>query len=293
MRPIDIFRINPLGLAEHNYSAKKRLIVDLSAPHNDPDNPSLNSLIDKETYSLKYVTIDDAIRVIKRLGPEALLFKTDRADAFKLMPIKPDLWPMHGIAWDNPFYFFVRLVFGNRSSPKIFDTLSEAICWILQNNASLDNILHLLDDFLVVDSPRADGQDTMRRFLNVFHRLNNPIALHKTAGPCTGLEYLGVYLDSVKMEASLPGEKNRKIQAILESFSHRTTCTKGELLSLLGHMNFASHVIRPGRSFVSHLIGLSSSVAELHHHVTLTASVRSDLAMWARFLETWNGVFLA
>lgn len=279
--PYTTFRINPIGLAEHKYSAKKRLIVDLSAPHNDPKNPSLNSLIHKDSYSLKYVTIDDAIKVIKRLGKGALLFKTDIADAFKLVPIKPDLWPFHGIAWDNKFYFYIRLVFGSRSSPKIFDTLSEAICWIAKHNVGIDNLLHLLDDFLVVDSPLADGQETMQRFLAIFHTLNIPLALHKTEGPCTELEYLGVCLDSVNMEARLPLQKIVRIKSILEAFSHRKTCTKRELLSLLGHMNFASRVIRPGRAFVSHLISLSTTVTESHYHVTLTSAVRSDLAMWA------------
>ena len=54
-------------------------------------------------------------------------------------------------------------------------------------------------------------------------------------------------------------------------------------------MSFASKVIRPGRSFVSHLISLSMTVKELHHHVPLTGDVRSDLNMWSLFLQQWNG----
>lgn len=41
--PYPNYRINSIGLAEHKYSKKKRLIVDLSAPHQDVNNPSLNS----------------------------------------------------------------------------------------------------------------------------------------------------------------------------------------------------------------------------------------------------------
>jgi hypothetical protein len=43
------YRINAIGLAESKYLKKKRLIVGLSAPRNDADHPSLNSLIDKES----------------------------------------------------------------------------------------------------------------------------------------------------------------------------------------------------------------------------------------------------
>ena len=43
--------------------------------------------------------------------------------------------------------FYTRLVFGSRSSPKSFDTLSEAVCWILQNYYDVESVLHLLDEF--------------------------------------------------------------------------------------------------------------------------------------------------
>lgn len=288
--PFQQYRINPIGLAEHKYSRKKRLIVDMSAPHDDPANPSLNSLIDKETHSLKYVTIDDAISIIKQLGQGSKLLKTDISDAFKLLPIRQDLWPFHGISWGNMFYFYVRLVFGSRSSPKIFDNLSTAISWIARYQYHIANVLHLLDDFLVVEPPGANASETMSTFLDIFHRLNIPIAMHKTEGPVTSLEYLGVQLDTVRMEARLPVVKICRILEILQSFLEKKSCTKRQLLCLLGHMNFASRIIRPGRSFVSHLISLSTSVKELHHHVTLTAAVRSDLAMWSVFLKNWNGV---
>lgn len=58
---------------------------------------------------------------------------------------------------------------------------------------------------------------------------------------------------------------------------------------MLGHLNFACRVILPGRSFVSHLIKLSTTVTKLHHHVHLKGC-KSDLVMWSKFLSNWNGV---
>lgn len=66
--PFEHFRINPIGVAESKYSKKKRMIIDMSAPHENPDNPSLNELISKKEFSLQYVSIDDPINTIKRLG---------------------------------------------------------------------------------------------------------------------------------------------------------------------------------------------------------------------------------
>lgn len=95
--PFRHYRINPFGIAESKYSKKKRLIVDMSAPHNDEENPSMNTLIDKSEFSLGYVTMDDAIRLIKLCGKGASLIKTDITDVFKIMPLSDELWPYHGI----------------------------------------------------------------------------------------------------------------------------------------------------------------------------------------------------
>ena len=126
-----------VGIAVGNYSGKARLIVDMSAPHDNDIHPSLNELINKEEFSLSYVTIDDAIRIIKKLGKGALMCKVDLMDAFKNLNVAEHLWPYQGIKWNNKYYFNTRLVFGSRSSPKLLDNVSKAICWILKTITTL------------------------------------------------------------------------------------------------------------------------------------------------------------
>lgn len=288
--PYSQYRINPVGIAVGKYSGKKRLIVDMSAPHDNDTHPSLNELISREEFSLSYVTIDDAIRLIKKLGKGALMCKVDLMDAFKNLNVAEHLWPYQGIKWNNKYYFYTRLVFGSRSSPKIFDNVSMAICWILKNNYNVENVLHLLHDFLTIDRPLFLADRTMAILTMVFNKLGLPLSDKKTAGPSTVLEYLGVILDSEQMEARLPLDKLRRITDAANSFLSRTSCTKRELLSLLGHLNFACRVIYPGRAFVSYLIRLSCTVKELHHHVKITNECRLDLRMWSYFLQQWNGI---
>lgn len=151
--PFKAYRVSPLGLATGKYSGKKRLIVDLSSPHDDSQHFSVNELIDKDSCSLTYVKIDDAIQSICQYGRGALMCKIDIADAFKQLPIKPSQWPYFCVRWDKLYYVFVRLTFGCRSSPCLFDTLSQAICWIASNKYGIQTIFHLLDDFLTVDTP--------------------------------------------------------------------------------------------------------------------------------------------
>lgn len=247
--PYPVYRINPLGVATGKYSGKKRLILDLSAPHNTDNTPSINDLISKESASLSYVTIDNAIAIIKQLGQGAKMCKVDITDAFKQIPLHPNYWPFFGFRWDGECYFYTRLAFGCRSSPKIFDALSQAVCWILQCNHGVQNILHLLDDFLTIDPPEYDARITMKTVLGLFEDLNIPLAVHKTVGPVTSIEYLGIILDSENMTARLPDNKLSRISEALSSLANRNKCTKRELLSLLGHLNYACRVVVPGRSF--------------------------------------------
>ena len=50
--PFDNYRVSPLGVAIGKYSGKKRLILDLSSPHDEDLVCSVNSCIDKAEYSL-------------------------------------------------------------------------------------------------------------------------------------------------------------------------------------------------------------------------------------------------
>ena len=43
--PFTTYRVSPLGMAIGKYSGKKRLIVDLASPHEDPSHVSINELI--------------------------------------------------------------------------------------------------------------------------------------------------------------------------------------------------------------------------------------------------------
>jgi hypothetical protein len=100
------------------------------------------------------------------------------------------------------------------------------ICGILQNNYYMKHVLHLLDDFLVMDEPSFNAEITMQRLLNVFRKLNVPLALHKSVGPTTCFEYLGIILDSEKMLAKLLHYKLCRIKDLLYVFLDQRTCTK-------------------------------------------------------------------
>ncbi len=107
--PFNACCANPLGVATIKYSGKKRLIIDLSSPHNR-EIPSINSLIPEDVFSLAYASVDLAIQFIKSAGIGAWMGKADITDAFKIMPLHPSQWHLFGIRWRSKLYFSVRLL---------------------------------------------------------------------------------------------------------------------------------------------------------------------------------------
>jgi hypothetical protein len=109
-------------------------------------------------------------------------------------------------------------------------------------------------------------------------------------GPATSIEFLGIKLDTINFQASLPKEKIDRIILVASTLLENPNCSKRELLSLLGHLNFAMRIIPQGRPFISHLLFLASSVHELEDQISLTTSCSNELSLWITFLKQWNGL---
>ena len=153
----------------------------------------------------------------------------------------------------------------------------------------IEMLVHYLDDFFTCGKANtSEFARNMEIICKVFASLGVPLVPKKLIGPITCLVYLGIEIDSVYQVIQLPQEKLLKLMRILTFWHQRKKCTKHELLSLIGKLSFAVKVVRPGRSFLRHLIDLSTSVTELHHHVSLNVAARVDIAWWLDFLPAWN-----
>ncbi len=151
-------------------------------------------------------------------------------------------------------------------------------------------MLHLLDDFLLIDPPGDNSGSSLLKLKQLFSQLGVPLSDEKTLGPATALEFLGITLNTVEMKASLPDEKLQRIHEISQSFTSADHISKQQLLSLLGHLNFATRVIPQGCSFISRLLELASSVPSLRDQIALDKGCQSDLKFWSSLLEKWNGI---
>ena len=265
---------------------KWRLITDLSSPK----GASVNDGIDPRLCSLSYASVDDAVRRIICLGSGALLAKLDIESAYCLVPTHPRNRPLLGVEWKGQLYVDGTLPFDLRSAPKLFSALADTLLWIIGHHG-VAHAIHYLDDYLVMTPPGTDEcQSVLHTCLRLCEHLGVPIADHKVDGPTMALTFLGIELDTEAGVLRPPQEKLHRLKGLITSWAGRKSCSKRELLSLIGQLQHACRVVWPGRTFLRRMIDLSSVTKELHHHVRLSAAFRSDLQWWALFLEDWNGV---
>jgi len=191
--------------------------------------------------------VDTAINHIIELGPGTLLAKIDIESAFCLLPVHPSDRHLLAMKWNKGIYIDSCLPFSLRSAPKLFNILTDLFLWILHQQAASLTI-HYLDDYLTM-GPAGEPScyNNLHKMmdiakLDIAKHLGIPLAMNKVEGPSHCLTFLGVILDTQKMQARLPDDKLSRIKQQLSNWLHRKKATKREILSLVELLQHASKV---------------------------------------------------
>ena len=105
--------------------------------------------------------------------------------------------------WDHMYYFDRCLAMGLRSSCAIFEAFATSLEWISIHLLRARSVLHILDDFLFIAPTKDQCKRDLDNFVLLCNHLGVPLAPDKTVGPDTALQFAGIALDSVRMEARL------------------------------------------------------------------------------------------
>lgn len=289
--PLESFRCSPLGsVTRKRNPVKRRLINHLSWPR----DLSVNDGIPDSEASISYDMFERAIYDLIRSGPGSLLSKLDLMEAFRHVPIRPADWHHLGFSWRQQFYYCTVLTFGLRSAPYIFNLFAEALHWIIQRHIP-SHLRHYLDDFLLIFSP-SSSRDLCFAATDWVMALGRTLGLRfqdsKTIWPCTSLEFLGLELDSISMEARLPPDKLSFLKDLLKSWSTKRLVSLKDIQELAGFLQFSSQVIPRSRSFIRRIIDFSTKFSSPFQRLRIPSGVRSDLHWWSTFCSPWNGVRL-
>ena len=269
-----------------NQPGKWRLILDLSSPQ----NYSVNDGIASQWCSMKYTSVDNAVEKILQLGRNTELAKIDIEHAYRNIPIHPSDRRLLGMSWNGQLYIDTVLLFGLRSAPKVFSAVADAVEWVaLQFGVSI--LLHYLDDFLTMGKANtSECKRNLELLIELCNKLGLPLKWQKREGPVTTLIFLGILIDTQRMELRLPDEKLRELKSLISKWLSKRTGKKREVLSVIGKLAHAAKIITPGRIFLRRMIDTAHKAKHLDHWVHLNEEFRSDLAWWQYFIETWNGL---
>jgi len=99
--------------------------------------------------------------------------------------------------------------------------------------------------------------------------------MDKIEGPSHCLTFLGIILDTEKMQARLPDDKLIWIKKQLSNWLHQQKATEREILSLVGLLQHASKVVKPGRTFVARMYTTAAKVKKMRYFSHLNKSKSS------------------
>ena len=287
--PLPNFRVSPLGVVPKKEPGSFRLIHDLSFPHGS----SVNDAIAQEQSTVTLESFDDVTRLVVDLGYNCLIAKADIQEAFRIVPISPRDYHLLGFKLNGSFYFDKVMPMESSSSVRTFEAFSTALQWILVNRFDFSHVSHIVDDFIFVGPESSNScRLALDRVFSVCSDIGVPIKHDKTVLPTTCAVVHGIEVDTTCMEARLPADKLSSLLGLLANTKCKRKVTLQALQSIIGHLNFACKVVRPGRCFLRRLYDLTCGVFKPHHLVKLNAEARADLAVWYDFLLKYNGVTL-
>ena len=224
-----------------------------------------------------------------QLGSGSLMAKIDIKSAYRLIPVHPRDRLLLGMQWRGDLYIDGMLPFGLRSAPKIFNAIADALEWCIAQKG-VHHLFHYLDDFLVMGPPNSSiCHESLHILETLCAKLGVPLAPDKRDGPASVLVFLGIIIDTVKGELRLPPEKLQRLIDSVSTWMNKRVCTRREFQSLIGTLQHACSVIKPGRTFLRRAIALLSVAKRQHHHIRLNADFRSDMMWWKIFAAHWNG----
>ncbi|XP_052778852.1 uncharacterized protein LOC128216331 [Mya arenaria] len=161
------------------------------------------------------------------------------------------------------------------------------ICYIV----SLQNVLcvNYLDDFGGADVP-SRAHHSFRALSDTLHRVGVQENVKKASEPSPIMVFLGVLLDSDRLELRITPERLEEIRSLLSRWMKKRSASKRDLQSLLGKLQFIGKCVKPSRVFISRILVLLRGLKNNDQKVKLGNEFRKDIKWWISFVHIYNGV---
>ena len=278
--------IHALGAVPKS-SGSYRTITDCSRTGGLSVNSNSESLAPK----FKFKNIDYAVEMLEADDWMAVI---DIQSAYRAVTINPDHWTFQGFRWvedgQEKWYIDHRMCFGVRTGPYYFNLISNFIQETLSQHENI-RIMNYLDDFLVIGENMDSCQSAQSTVIKFIRYLGFHISWHKVTPPSKVVQYLGIIIDSERMELRMPMDKLERLRVLLDKYSSSSFINRKELESLTGLLAHCSQCVKGGRTFCRRLYDLYKYMVHRNlKRACITSIVKEDIKWWRSFAVSFNGI---
>ena len=281
--PLPLFKCSPLAIRVKP-SGKIRLLHNLSAPHN---RLAVNANIPDSAAKVSYQNIDLVLDILRQ-HTITHLAKSDIAEAYRLIPLRPSEYHLTGFRIGNSYFYDRCLPMGARSACLTFERFSSGLKHALITRHGVEKVVKVLDDFLFLGSSEDECKRSLDSFVHLAAYTGVPLAQDKTVGPVKSLTFLGFAFDCTAYTISIPEDKVRKYVARAREIIHAASVTLKELQAMIGNFHFCVKVIKCGRCFLRNLITATRGNQSPKRKIPVSSDMAEDLTVWMRFLSSAN-----
>jgi Reverse transcriptase (RNA-dependent DNA polymerase) len=222
--------------------------------------------------------------------------KVDLKDAYFHMEVHPEHRPLLAFRWHGEAYQYRAIPFGVSPAPRLFTKLLRPVVGALRKRGI--RCVVYLDDLLFMGRTKTEAEEAARAAILLLHELGFLISWKKSIlVGVQSMEFLGIIIDSVKMEFRLSTDKLeglRQRATTLSLSAEPTGRVPTRLLaSVLG--SFAScimacEVTRLKTRALQRCLNLTLALGQGYRGTaTLTDPARTELCWWRDTLTAWNG----
>ena len=276
-------QVSPLMTAEKKDSHRRRVIIDLSFPEGGSVNDGVaRNFFQGSDTSYTLPTVHDLAQRIIKLGPGALIWKTD-------LESDPLDYPLMAIFHKGSYYVDICPSFGCRGSSAAQQRVSLAVCHLMALRGF--STLAYIDDFCGAHASFSEAVSAFATFESLCDTLGLKTAPEKSSFPSTNMEWLGFRFDTLKMEITIPEEKLREVLDLMDQWNAKTHASRRDLQSLTGKLNHIALCVLPARRFMARVLS-SLRAAPQTGRVRIDEEARRDIAWFVKYAEASNGRLL-
>ena len=281
--------LSPLNTVPKKDTAKRRVILDLSAPQ----GAAVNDTIPKDSYlgcpqKIHLPTVDNLVTLVREKGRGCHLYKRDLKGAYRQIPVDPGDIDMLGYKFHGHIFCDCVLPMGLRSACQACQRTTNGVAYAAERMGHC--IVNYIDDLAGAEIPIL-SDFAFNDLADLLSSLGLIEAHDKACPPSTVMNFLGIEFDTVAETLTIPPQKLTEIKELLVNWSGKTKATKKEVQSLVGSLNFLAACIRPGRIFMSRLLNLLRKMPD-KGTVPLDSEFLLDIKWWRLFAPSYNGVSL-